>query len=209
MKKCKNCMEKFEPRFSTLEKYCWNSDCKYIEAKQKLDAHKKSEVKDWQQRKKKIDIEINPAKYKKMLQDEINKLARMIDNRFQLMCIDCNKPFGNQQDGGHFKSVGSNASIRFNLHNIHSQKSDCNKNGLGGGRERQYYDGLINRYGKDYAEFVDLELQKKYKYLGLKNHEIPEKLKIVRGLIRDFDTYVFDSPMQARDVLNKVIGIYN
>jgi hypothetical protein len=209
MKKCKECKKEFVPRFSTLEKYCWNSDCKYIEAKQKLEAHKKNEVKDWQQRKKKIDIEINPSKYKKMLQDEINKLARMIDNRFELMCIDCGKPFGNQQDGGHFKSVGSNASIRFNLHNIHSQKSDCNKNGLGGGRERQYYDGLINRYGKDYAEFVDIELQKNYKYLGLKNHEIPEKLKIVRGIIRDFETYVFDNPKHAREVLNKIIGIYH
>jgi len=209
MKKCKSCNEKFEPRFSTLEKFCWQPECKTIEAMKKLDAHKKVEQKEWMQRKKKIDIEINPSKYKKMLQEDINKLARMIDNSFNLNCIDCDKPFGKQQDGGHFKSVGSNASIRFNLHNIHSQKSECNQNGIGGGRERQYYDGLIKRYGQEYAELVDLELQKKYKYLGLKNHEIPEKLKIVRGLIRDFDTFHFENPKQARDVLNKIIGIYN
>jgi hypothetical protein len=209
MKKCKNCGSRFEPRFSTLEKYCWDPECKTIEAFEKLDKFKKQERSEWAQRRKKMDIEVNPVKYKKMLQDEINKLARMIDNRFKLHCIDCGKPFGNQQDGGHFKSVGSNPSLRFNLHNIHSQRSECNQNGIGGGRERQYYQGLVNRYSEEYANYVDIELQKKFKYVGLKNHEIPEKLKIVRGLIRDFDTYIFENPQQARDMLNKIIGIYS
>lgn len=212
MKKCKSCNEKFEPRFSTLEKYCWNSDCKLIEAMQKLEKIKsnneKKERLEWRERAKKMDVEVNSSKYKKTLQDEINKLARMIDNRFGLLCIDCGKKYGKQQDAGHFKSVGSNASIRYNLHNIHSQKSDCNQNGLGGGRERQYYDGLIERYGKEYAEFVDLELQQKFPYIGLMNHEYPAKIKLVRSIIKNFDTYLLENPSQAREIFNKLIGIY-
>jgi len=168
----------------------------------------KKERSEWIERAKKIDVEVNTKKYKKTLQDEINRLARMIDNRFGLLCIDCGKPYGKQQDAGHFKSVGSNASIRYNLHNIHSQKSDCNQNGLGGGRERQYYNGLIERYGIEYAEFVDLEIQKKYTYIGLMNHEYPAKIKLVRSIIKNFDTYLLESPGQAREIFNKLIGIY-
>jgi hypothetical protein len=208
-KKCKECRQPFEPRFSTLEKYCWKHECKFIEAMQKVEQKKKSESKEWSERKKKMDIEVNTPKYKKFLQDEINKLARMIDNYFEFKCIDCGKDYGKQQDGGHFKSVGSNASLRYNLHNIHSQKSDCNQNGLGGGRERQYFQGLIDRYGLEYAEMVDVELQQKYKYIGLKANDYPDKIKIVRNLIKTFDTYSFESADKARELLNKLIGIYN
>ena len=40
MKKCRNCSNRFEPRFNTLEKYCWNPECKTIEAMEKLEALK-------------------------------------------------------------------------------------------------------------------------------------------------------------------------
>ena len=32
MKRCKNCKSRFEARFSTLERFCWDPECKTIEA---------------------------------------------------------------------------------------------------------------------------------------------------------------------------------
>jgi len=208
MPRCKECNSKFVPKYFN-QKFCVeNDECLKAMSNYAKEQEYKRLKKDFLPRKKIMDIETNPVKYKKILQDEINKLARMIDNSFSLKCIDCGKDYGQQQDGGHFKSVGSNASLRFNLHNIHSQKSDCNQNGLGGGRERQYYQGLIDRYGVEYAEMVDLQLQQKYKYIGLKSNEIPEKTKIVRSIIKNFETYRFESPYMAREMFNKLIGIY-
>ena len=173
------------------------------------DQELKKQMKVVDKQKKERSPYVYPKKYKSYLNDECQKLARMIDAKFGFItCIDCGKPFGKQCDGGHFNSKGKNATIAWNLHNIHSQKSDCNRNGLGGGRERQYYDGLISRYGLEYAEMVDVGLQKKYPYIGLNESEVAEKLAIVRKLIRDFDTFNFSSSIQARDICNQIIAIY-
>ncbi len=206
--RCKHCREKFEVK-TFLQKFCRSNDeCKTAEALKNLEQIKKKENKDWGERRKTMDVECNTKKYKLTLAAECQKLARIIDAKFGFYCIDCNRPFGNQTDGGHFNSKGKNMSIAYNLHNIHSQRSECNQNGLGGGRERQYYDGLVSRYGKEYAEMVDIGLQKKYKYIGLMSHELPNKIKIVRSIIRTFDTYKFKDSIQARETLNKIIGIY-
>jgi hypothetical protein len=208
MGRCRNCKEKFTPRFKTTEPYCWKEECKEVEVKLFFESKKKKEVKDWKVKKSELKPYTHSKEYKKAFQDEINKLSRLIDNRFNYTCIDCGKPYGKQQDGGHFNSVGSNATIRYNLHNIHSQKSDCNRNGMGSGMLREYYQGLIERYGLEYAEMVDTGLQNKYKYIGLTEVEIVEKLKIVRKLNRDFDTFVFTDAISARTTLNNLIGIY-
>lgn len=209
MPRCKNCKEKFEAKYFN-QKFCLEKDeCIKALSDHARQETEKREMKAWKKRKTEMKINVYTSEMKSTLQKEINKLARMIDNRFNLPCIDCDRPFGNQQDGGHFKSVGSNATLRFNLHNIHSQRSECNQNGLGGGKERQYYDGLIRRYGIYYAEMVDVGLQQKYKTLHLTNKEIYEKTEIVRKLIRDFDTFMFEDPKEAREKLNKIIGIYN
>jgi hypothetical protein len=208
MPRCKSCNAKFTPKYFN-QKFCVeNDECLKALSDYAKDQEYKRLKKDFLPRKKEMDIVANPTKYKKFLQDEINKLARMIDNSFDLKCIDCGKDYGPQQDGGHFNSVGKNASLRFNLHNIHSQKSDCNQNGLGAGRERQYYQGLIDRYGIEYAEMVDVGLQQKFTYIGLKNEDYPEKTKIVRAIIKNFGTYRFEGPKEAREICNKLIGIY-
>ena len=147
--------------------------------------------------------------FKSDLQTEINSLARKIDLLFKYdCCIDCSKSYGNQQDAGHFNSVGSNPSIRYNLHNIHSQKSDCNRNGLGGGKRLEYYEGLQKRYSLEYADFVRYEIALEYKLIKLSNQEIFDKIPIVRKLNREFKTFKFNDPIEARSILNKIIGIY-
>lgn len=191
MKKCKHCKERFTPIRSTLEKFCKKDEC--IRAWIDFENAKKAirEKREWIERRDEMKVVTHASQNKKILQGEINKLARMIDNRFNHKCIDCNKPYGKQQDAGHFTSVGANKAIRYNLHNIHSQKSDCNQNGLGGGKQLGYYEGLIKRYGKEYADFVRYELPLKYNGFKLPDFEIVEKIKIVRKLVRDFDTFAF------------------
>ena len=205
--KCKNCKEKHTP-FNSLDNWCKNIDCQTAKAMHLLGNKKKSDMKKQRDEDNKKLPGLYPRKYKGLLAIECQKLARMIDNKFKFLCIDCGSPYGKQQDGGHFNSKGKNMSIAFNLHNIHSQKSDCNRNGLGGGRERQYYDGLISRYGLKYAEYVDVGLQKEFKYIGLLDTEIYEKLAVVRKLIRDFDTFKLTSSIGARTMFNNIIGIY-
>jgi len=208
MPRCKNCKEKFEATYFN-EKYCKKDECKSIEVNKLLKKVKEKKHKEWNKEKKDKAPYLYPKKYKGLLDKECQKLARMIDNHFKFNCIDCDRPFGKQQDGGHFNAKGKNASLRWNLHNIHSQRSECNCNGLGGGRERQYYDGLIKRYGKEYAQMVDIGLQVKYKYIGLKDNEISEKLAIVRKLIRDFKTYELKNGIQAREMFNIKLEFIN
>jgi len=212
--KCKNCKEKHTP-FNSLDNWCKEIDCQTAKAMHLLGQKKKQDEKaekkqkhEWAKEKKEKAPYLYPKKYKGKLADACQMLARKIDNYFGYLCIDCGKPYGKQQDGGHFNSKGKNMSIAFNLHNIHSQKSDCNQNGLGGGRERQYYDGLISRYGAKYAEYVDIGLQKEFKYIGLLDTEIAEKLAIVAKLNRDFDTFKLTSSIGARTMFNNIIGIY-
>lgn len=208
MPRCKECKEKFNPKWFN-QKFCMDKDeCIKAHVEMAKLNKAKQDMKEWNTKKKELSITAHAKKHKNELQRSINMLARMIDNKFNLPCIDCGRPYGKQQDGGHFKSVGSNYTLRFNLHNIHSQRSECNQNGIGGGRERQYYNGLIERYGEDYAIMVDTGLQQQYKLLKLTEHEVYEKLTLVRSIIRSFDTYQFNSPIEAREQLNRLIGIY-
>ena len=205
--KCKNCKQPHTP-FNSLDNWCKEVDCQTAKAMHLLEKKKEQDKKEQRASDQKKLPGLYPRKYKGLLDKECQKLARMIDNKFGYLCIDCEKPYGKQQDGGHFNSKGKNRSLAWNLHNIHSQKSDCNRNGLGGGRERQYYDGLISRYGKKYAEYVDIGLQKEFKYIGLLDNEISDKLAIVRKLIRDFDTFQLTDSISSRIMFNNLIGIY-
>jgi len=207
MPKCKNCKEKFTPRFNTTEKYCWEEGCKSVEVQNFFEDKKKAEKKKQNKQKLERMPELYPKKYKSLLQAEINKLSKLIDKKFgYFTCIDCDNKFGKQTDAGHFHSVGSNSTIRWNLHNIHSQDSKCNR--YDGGRRLEYYRGLIERYSQKYADYVDTGLQKEYKYVGLTNKEVAEKLAIVRKLNRDFDTFSMMDSIQARNMFNTLIGIY-
>ena len=129
-RKCKECKELFTP-YNSLQKYCFKPECTkvFVEIEK---------AKQWRKKKSQLKTELYPDKPKQYLQNEINKLARMIDAKFgYVTCIDCDRKFGKQIDGGHFISVGANASLRFNLHNIHSQASNCNQNGIGWETDRK------------------------------------------------------------------------
>ena len=215
--RCKICNEKFDASKHFNRKTCFKKECIdefRIQTLQKEALKNLKKIKDQnklEQKERFTSMKINSKGnvFKKQLQDEINSLARKTDLYFKFnLCIDCSKPYGKQQDGGHFNSVGSNPSIRYNLHNIHSQKSDCNRNGLGGGKRLEYYEGLQGRYSKEYADFVRYEIALEYKTIKLTNKEIHDKIPIVRKLNRDFETFKFNDPIEARNMMNTIIGIY-
>ena len=205
--RCKNCKEKFEAKYFN-QKFCMEKDeCIKAFSNQVQEDKEKAKQKKWNKEKTEKLPDLYPKKYKNFLQVEINKLSKMIDKKFGFVtCIDCGKDFGKQTDAGHFNSCGSNPTIRYNLHNVHSQNSKCNQ--FDGGRRLEYYRGLVTRYGQKYADYVDTGLQKEFTYIGLSNQEVAEKLKVVRKIVRDFDTFKFTSSLNARIQLNNLIGIY-
>ncbi len=167
--------------------------------------NKKLREKKSKEETKVMKIDTHSKEHKRDLQAEINKLARMIDACFDYYCIDCGKPFGKQTDGAHFHGRGSNNSLRYNLHNIHSAKSDCNQ--YSDKHKEGYRIGIIKRYGQDYMDLIDA-LPLNYKEVKLTNLEITEKLKLVRAIIRNFRTYKFITAISGREIFNNLIGIY-
>jgi len=208
MPKCKTCGDKYE-QYQFNNKWCKKIDCQTSKAMFLLDKQKKKKKKLVTEEKRKNRYITHPKEEKAKLQAEINKLSKMIDKKFGYVnCIDCNKPL-DHIDAGHYIAVGSNATLRYNLNNIHSQRRGCNRDSARmGSRHTGYYKGLIERYGLNYAEKIDTKLQHKYKYLGLMNKEISDKLTIVKSLIKNFDSYNFKNSEIMREMFNKLIGIY-
>jgi len=212
------CGEKFTP---TALGQKWANQRHYAKWLTETEAGQKEVAKKMEKAKKQVakekDKELNEKinswkptvhekKYKGLLQNEVNKLSRMIDTKFGYnTCIDCGKPFGAQSDGAHYSSVGSNHSIRYNLHNIHAAKSDCNK--YSDKHHQGYTIGLKERYGESYLTLVE-ELPVKYKYIKISAVEVVEKLKIVRSLVKNFDTFQAENSIAMRENFNNIIGIY-
>ncbi len=198
--KCRVCPEYFT-LFRRLQVVCSPLCASKLSRKketEKRERENKIKYKDMRIRAKSTD-------YAKELQREINKLARQIDAKFGYKCIDCGGDYGKQTDGAHFHSVGGNNSVRYNLHNIHSAKSDCNN--YSENHKSGYIEGLKSRYGEEYFKMVD-GLPLKYPVIKLSHQEIYDKLKIVRRLNREFKKMPFKSAIKARNSLNKMIEIY-
>lgn len=144
--------------------------------------------------------------WQKDLQPIVNHIARLIDHNHS--CISCN---GNgKPQGGHYHSTGANSSLRFNLHNIHLQDYRCNC--MEGANITGYNLGLIDRYGKDYQEYVEYQLVRDYPIIKL---SIPE-LKIYRERAREIvkllkkQNFIYPAKkrMELRTKFNQAIGIY-
>ena len=142
--RCKQCKQKFEPKWFN-QKYCMvNDECiKHFAEQTKLKA--------WNERKKKAKEELlNKGDYIKILQQLVNKHVRQRDGNF---CISCNKAVNGKIDAGHMYSVGNYPSVRFDERNINSQCIKCNQ--YNGGSIIEYRKYLINKIGLE--EFEDLD----------------------------------------------------
>lgn len=172
----------------------------WVQAKQKKERDKK-----WKAEKKILKIKTHATEYKRELQNNINKLARLIDKVFNYNCIDCNLPFTVQTDAAHYHPRSTHNSLRYHLDNLHSARSNCNM--WSPEHKTGYAKGLQQRYGAEYLEYIE-GLPRAYPKIKLNENEVVEKLSIARGLIRNFDTFKFEDGRQARKVLNGLIGIY-
>ena len=146
--------------------------------------------------------------YENELQPLVNKIARLIDK--DQPCISCGK-MAKKPQGGHRFSVGSNNSIRFNLHNISIQCFRCNSE-LSGNPDG-YDEGLVNVYGKDYFEYIKFELKKAYPLVKLSVPELmaarAKAMKVVKELEKTDEVYLPERRIELRTELNKQIGIYD
>jgi hypothetical protein len=206
--KCKHHKEKFVPKYP-FQKFCL-SDEECIKAFNEWvkEEKEKKKAKEWQKEKKEIEESLKTkSSYEKDLEKPINKIAVLIDKGSG--CISCNSHKSPQ--GGHYRSVKSNGTLRFNLHNIHLQDYYCNVEKSANIIE--YDNGLIERYGKEYWEYVKFELTEKYKYAGLTINELKEKTQIAKQIVKYLEaenkTYNAKERIELRNKFNKMIGIYN
>ena len=92
----------------------------------------------------------------KAAQKEFNAYIRERDQHQP--CICCGRPLGDGDIGGsfdcgHYRSVGSAPHLRFNEHNAHGQRKQCNR--WGAGRAVDYRLGLLARIGRDAVEILE------------------------------------------------------
>lgn len=207
-KKCRICKKKFSPK-NSLHVIC-SYDCLKIDLNNKINKKIDKEKEKFSKHKESLNEIKNKDKEKKTryyLQVEINRLCRMIDSKYNYPCIDCGRLFKGQVDAAHYHSRGSNSSLSFNLHNIHSARAYCNQ--YSDKHKTGYYDGLVKRYSLEYAEYVVNKMPLEYNMLNAMDIDIREALKRTRKIIREFDNYSFVDGKEARYFFNKEIGLYN
>jgi len=202
VKKCRNCLEKFEPK-NSLQVVC-GIKCSIVYNKTKKE---KQAVKDWLIEKKALKESLKTkSDYESDLQDEINHIARLIDKGSG--CISC----GGQTTpaGGHYHSRGSNQTIRFHLDNIHLQDFNCNN---WKSANLHHYDiGLIERYGKEYWDFVKFGIPKQFTFLKLAKNEFNDIIKNARQIVSELKkadlTYPPKVRLELRKKYNERLGVY-
>ncbi|MCM2546177.1 recombination protein NinG [Burkholderia glumae] len=155
-KKCAICKSVFTPIRST-ERVCsvpcaiaWSDRAKAKKAVQAQRAERKR-LREGKTKLKPRSAWIREA------QAAVNKVARLRDIRAGYGCISCgSRPeqrYGGSVDGGHFRSVGSAAHMRFYLPNIRLQCKKCNQQL--GGAHTNYRVGLIERIGIERVEEIE------------------------------------------------------
>ena len=178
MKKCKNCGEKFEPKFNSLEKYCWLPDCKSIEAMEKLSKIKRNESIEWERQRKAIKERLkSSSNWKQDVQKLYNQFIRLRDKHQP--CISCGKSLGQKFDAGHFYSVGSYPNLRFHPNNVNGQCVHCNRDKHGNVHE--YRIGLERRIGPDALAQLDDQKNIPRKYTI---DELKTMIVVLKSLIK-------------------------
>jgi len=200
--KCKKCHNEFN-QINTLQRYCYR--CALEKAKELT---KKKEDKAWRKRKIEMKEKIKTVSdYRNELQKFINKIARLID--YGCPCISCGIKV-KKENGCHFKSVGANPSLRYNLLNIYLGCNRCNVEL--GGNVHGYDDGIINLFGVDFWEYLKFGMIRDFPILSLSVSEIKEKIVICKDIIRELesDLIKIGNPdrIKKRIELNDRIGIY-
>ena len=202
-RKCVSCKDKFTPQNNT--QICCSPKCAidYMKSKKAKEADK-----IWNAQKKDLKESLkNKSDYEKELQKEINTIVRLIDKGS--FCHSTKKPLNEKYDAGHFYSVGSNNSIRFNLFNIYAQSVYANQ--YLSGDQINFLNVLSDVYGKEHKEYV-LSLKSIYSYVKLTIEELKEKITISKKIVNELKKADLIYPnkvrLELRKKYNKRLGIY-
>jgi hypothetical protein len=141
------------------------------------------------------------------LQDLVNSIAKIID--YGQPCIATGVTFrhGDKATAGHYISVGANETIRYHLHNIHTQSFVSN--GFNGGDPEGYKKGIVKAYGEEYLNY--LESLKGTPVIKMTGDDILDKIASAKKIIQQLPArkvYTKEARILLRDTLNLRLGIY-
>jgi hypothetical protein len=209
-KPCKNCGKDFN-QTRPLQAVCswrcgYERTMKLKEKKQALESSELAKTKDNLKTKSETLV----------LQTLINKIVRKIDSGWD--CISCDNLMSFSKgyrtrvgviNAGHYVSVGSNCSLRFNLWNIHAQCINCNKDKWGNGA--MYYKGLRKRFGADITDYIN-DLSTEYPSIDLTNVERKEAIIEAKKILIELELLeiklTVDELTLHRKKINARLNIY-
>lgn len=174
--------------------------------RQKLRVEKEKAKEKRKEKKEQRYNNMSVSKYRSnILQPIFNEIARLID--YGSGCIATDITTG-KMNGGHRWSVGANPTLSLNLHNIHLQSFHSNH--WKSGDETRYDEGLENRYGIYYKDFVYLIRQCPPLHLTKDDlREIAPKARKIRNQLRkELKVYTSKERIELRNKYNDELGIY-
>ena len=152
--RCKQCKQKFEPKYFN-QKYCMvNDECiKHFAEQTKLKA--------WNERKTKLKKEVLTIQdYLKLAQQVFNKYIRLRDKGNN--CISCDKEIKGVIHASHYLSAGGHSNVRFNEDNVWISCYKCNV--MLSGNQLEYRKRLIKKIGNARVELLEDTSQETVKW---------------------------------------------
>ena len=122
-KTCRYCKAKFTPKLKTAIVCGETCALGLIEKRQQRD-NLKLVSQDRREIKTRLRALKTRSQWMKDVQVVFNNYIRLRDKA--LPCISCGRFHNGQYHAGHFRSVGSTPSLRFEISNVHKQCAPCN-----------------------------------------------------------------------------------
>lgn len=213
-KSCRSCKKRFIPA-RPLQVVC-SGPCAYEYVKKNtdkvLEKQRKEALKEWNKEyKQRKEKDRTKSYWEDKLQDEVNHIVRLIDKGHECISSGAKNYIVN---AGHLYSVGSDATLRFNLLNIYNQSVHDNhfksSNGV------IYKERIKEVFGQEVSEEIET-LKARYKELKLSIPELKETIKVARSCVRELinstkesdKPYTIEGRIEMRRFYNGVLGIYN
>lgn len=206
MANCKHCRKKFIQKTFNLRYCCETEECREACARYVLGRKRAIEKKTKERSKERLRVmKENITNYKKLLQEDVNQIAKLID--FGLKGLHVSGSYDAEIQAGHVYSVKNNEQMRFNLHNIHRQGAKSNMALV---YDEEFRDALIDEYGNDY--FLFIKGLKNQPLPRIKQHEYKEyherALSIIKRLKKDLKQRGLAERIELRNEINRELGIY-
>jgi len=158
-KKCKQCLEWFQPERQMQETCGIKCAIKLAEVKREKKAakdaanvKKKEQLATKKNNKRKREFLENDRSHQlKLTQQAFNAWIRFRDDG--CACISCGRNTGAKVNAGHYLSVGSSPELRFNPLNVSLQCEYCNV--YKSGNIGEYRPALVNKIGLELVEWLD------------------------------------------------------